>query len=103
MEFEKACMASASDVTKGQSAFLSTVIGKFTAEGFNTLRRYLETMPDVKSNMNLLLRAQKSIEAGSVIAKRSLDQDTELGEKLKLLGVRNGIFDSFSLSTLLYR
>eukprot|EP00543_Licmophora_paradoxa_P010410 CAMPEP_0202477846 /NCGR_PEP_ID=MMETSP1360-20130828/94152_1 /ASSEMBLY_ACC=CAM_ASM_000848 /TAXON_ID=515479 /ORGANISM="Licmophora paradoxa, Strain CCMP2313" /LENGTH=795 /DNA_ID=CAMNT_0049105103 /DNA_START=45 /DNA_END=2432 /DNA_ORIENTATION=- len=92
MEFEKACMASASDVSKGQSSFLSTVISKFTSEGFNTLRRYLETMPDIKSNMNLLLRAQKSVDAGSLMAKRSHDPEMSVGEKIKVLAEASRIF-----------
>jgi hypothetical protein len=41
MEYEKACMTAASDVTTGQNEYIGTVITKFTAEGFDTLRRYL--------------------------------------------------------------
>jgi len=85
MECEKACMANATDPSAGQNAFLGTVISKFTPEGFNTLRQYLETMPDVKNVMNLLLRAQQSIAAGSTIAKKAMEVNTDASERLTLL------------------
>jgi hypothetical protein len=92
MEFEKACMATASDIIAGQNTFLGTVITKFTPEGFNTLRRYLETMPDVKNSMNLLLRAQKSIDAGSAMGKKSFDSKNEPLERLKYLAEASRLF-----------
>jgi hypothetical protein len=72
MECEKACMASAKDTSVGQSAFLSTVVLKFTAESVNTLRRYYEAMPDVKHVMNLLLRGNRFVDAGAVMARRGM-------------------------------
>jgi hypothetical protein len=91
MEYEKACMASSSDIAAGQNTFLGTVISKFTAEGFHTLRRYLETTPDIKNVMNLLLRAQKSIDAGSAMAKHACGQQ-EKSEVLKLLAEASRLY-----------
>ena len=92
MEYEKACMASAIDVTAGQNTFVGTVINKFTAEGFDTLRRYLETMPDVKNVMNLLLRAQRSVDAGSTMAKKAFDPNNELSDRIKCLAEASRLF-----------
>jgi vacuolar protein sorting-associated protein 16 len=92
MEYEKACMAGATDLSAGQNAFLGTVISKFTPEGFNTLRRYFQTMPDVKNVVNLLLRAQQSIAAGSTMAKKAMDTNTDPSECSKLLAESARIF-----------
>lgn len=92
MEYEKSCMAGATDHSAGQHAFIGTVISKFTPEGFNTLRRYLETMPDIKNVMNLLLRAQKSTSAGSAMAKKAMQSDLDPSERLKLLAECSRIY-----------
>ena len=76
MEYEKTCMTSTSDPAKAQATFLSTVVSKFTREGFNMLRRYYCTLSDVKHLMNLLLRAQKFTDAGAAMAARSLQIDS---------------------------
>jgi len=89
MEYERACMstASATDVSRAQTTFLDTVVRKFTPEAFHTLRRYLMTMTDIKSVTNLLLRAQKFTEAGSAMAIRALGE-SDLREKQGILSVR---------------
>lgn len=92
MEYEKFCMSSSPDANAAQNTFLGTLINKFTLEGFNTLRRYLETMPDIKNLMNLLLRAQKSVEAGAAMSKKAFDSNTEMPEKLKYLGEASRIY-----------
>jgi hypothetical protein len=92
MEYEKACMASAPDVVAGQNTFIGTVINKFTPEGFDTLRRYLETMPEVKNVMNLLLRAQRSIDAGSTMARKAFDRNNEPSDKIKCLVEASRLF-----------
>jgi vacuolar protein sorting-associated protein 16 len=93
MEFEKVCMATpANDPTTSQSNFINTVIHKFTAEALDTLRRYLETMSDIKSVMNLLLRAQRSIDVGSTMAKKAFDPINEPADKLKLLVEASRLF-----------
>lgn len=92
MEYEKSCMAGATDHSAGQHAFIGTVISKFTPEGFNTLRRYLETIPDIKNVMNLLLRAQKSTSAGLAMAKKAMQSDMDPSERLKLLAECSRIY-----------
>lgn len=77
MEYEKTCMTSISDPGKAQATFLSTVVSKFTKEGFNMIRRYYGTMSDVKHLINLLLRAQKFTDAGAAIAARALALDSK--------------------------
>ena len=84
MEYERA--VSAEDVSKAQSTFLGTVVSKFTPEGFHTLRRYLQTTPDIKSVTNLLLRAQRFSGAGAAMAQRALEE-SDLREKQGLLAV----------------
>jgi hypothetical protein len=90
MEYEKSCVISSApnDVSKAQTIFLSTVISKFATEAFDTLRRYLQTTADVKSVTNLLLRAQKFVEAGEAIAKRAM-KEVDYREKQGMLGVRS--------------
>ena len=92
MECEKACMASAKDGSSGQASFFGTVITKFTSEGFYTLRSYLETMPDVKNEMNLLLRATRFVDAGLAMAGSSMDASIEPRERQSKLMVRLNIF-----------
>mmetsp|Transcript_17132 Transcript_17132/g.25327 ORF Transcript_17132/g.25327 Transcript_17132/m.25327 type:complete len:1041 (+) Transcript_17132:101-3223(+) len=92
MEYEKFCMSSSPDANVAQNTFLGTVINKFTPEGFHTLRRYLETMPDIKNLMNLLLRAQKSVEAGAAMSKKAFEPENETPEKLKFLAEASRIY-----------
>lgn len=93
MEYEKQCMSSTTrtDVSKAQATFLSTVVGKFTPEAFNMLRRYLKTTPDTKMVTSLLLRAQKFTEAGSAVALRALFED-DVREKQGMLAEASRIF-----------
>lgn len=91
MEYEKSCMASASDITTGQNTFLGNVTNNFREEGFHTLRRYLETLPDVKNVTNLLLRSQRYISAGSAFAKKAMQSSTDVSERANLLSVRDVI------------
>jgi len=82
-------MNSAKDSNAGQSTFFGTVIAKFTPEGFNTLRTYLETTPDVKTVVNLLLRATRFVDAGLEMAGSSMDPNLEQPEKQSKLMVRS--------------
>jgi len=77
MEYEKVCLSTNNDPAKAQATFLSTVVSKFTREGFKMLRRYYSTLSDVKHLMNLLLRAQKFTDAGAAMAARSLKADSQ--------------------------
>jgi hypothetical protein len=88
MDYERFCVSTApsNDVSKAQSAFLGTVVSKFTPEAFHTLRRYLATTMDVKSVTNLLLRAQKFTDAGSAMAERAI-RENDAREKQGMLGV----------------
>lgn len=90
MEYEKTCMVTINDPAKAQATFLSTVVTKFTREGFNMLRRYYSTLSDVKHLMNLQLRAQKFTDAGAAMAARSLQTDSkeDAREKQAMLAVR---------------
>jgi hypothetical protein len=89
MEYERTCMVAAgvTDVAKGQTTFMSTVVSKFTGEAFHTLRRYQQITADVKSVTSLLLRAQKFVDAGEAMAKNAM-QEEDIREKQGLLGVR---------------
>jgi hypothetical protein len=89
MEYEKFCMSNTQDVAKGQSTFLGTVVTKFTPEGFHSLRRYMETMPDVKNVMNLLMRAQRFTDAGAIMALRALKTQDDPRQRQNLLAVRS--------------
>ena len=88
MEYQQHCLASNSDATKGNQAFMGTVVSKFTPEGFHMLRRYLGTMPDVKNVINLHLRAQKFTEAGITMARRAFSKKSDSREKQTILAVR---------------
>jgi hypothetical protein len=88
MEYERACMVAAgvSDVAKGRTTFVSTVVSKFTGEAFHSLRRYQQITSDVKSVTSLLLRAQKFADAGEAMAKHAMQED-DMREKQGMLGV----------------
>ena len=66
---------------------MSTVTSKLTVEGYNTLKRYLDTLPDDKAAMNLVLRQQKSLESGSMVAKKATTTDADPQEVSRLLKV----------------
>jgi len=72
---------------KSMATFLSTVVAKFTPEGFHTLRQYLEHKDDVKSACSLMLRAQQFAGAGSLMARKAL-KETDMREKQTMLVVR---------------
>ena len=91
MECEKACVASAKDSSAGQASFFGTVITKFTSEGFCTLQNHLGTMPDMKNEVNLLLRASHFVDTGLVKAGSSMDRSIEPGERQSKLMVRLNI------------
>lgn len=88
MEYEKTCMGSINDPAKAQATFLSTVVSKFTKEGFNMMRRYYGTMTDMKHLMNLQLRAQKFTDAGSGMASRAMEKSDDPRERQAMLAVR---------------
>jgi hypothetical protein len=83
------CQKASPDGSAGQASFFATVISKFTAEGYYTLRSYLETTPDVKDVMNLLLRSTRFVDAGLVMARSSLRAEPR--EKQLKLMVRQSI------------
>jgi hypothetical protein len=89
MEYQKHCFASTPDAAKASHAFMATVASKFTPEAFHTLRRYLSTSPDVKNEINLLLRAQKFTDAGMTMTKRALTSKGDAREKHTILMVRS--------------
>ena len=88
MEYEKTCMGTINDPAKAQATFLSTVVSKFTKEGFNMMRRYYGTMADVKHLMNLQLRAQKFTDAGSGMAAKGMERSDDPRERQGMLAVR---------------
>ena len=88
MEYQKHCLASTPDAAKATQAFMATVAAKFTQEAFHTLRQYLSTTPDVKNEINLLLRAQKFTDAGMTMTKRALATKGDAREKHTVLSVR---------------
>ena len=71
-----------------QSSFYGMVITKFTPEGFNTLRTYLETTADIKNVVNLLLRANRFVDAGLEMAGSAMDNSLDQPEKQSKLMVR---------------
>lgn len=82
------CQKASPDGSAGQASFFGTVISKFTAEGFCTLRSYLETTPDIKDVMNLLLRSTRFVDAGLVMARSSMDAEPR-EKQLKLMVRQN--------------
>jgi hypothetical protein len=92
MECEKACMSAAKDPSAAQSSFFGTVISKFTPEGFNTLRTYLETTADVKNVVNLLLRATRFVDAGLAMAGSSMDNKLDPQDKQSKLMEASRVF-----------
>lgn len=94
MEFERSCTLAQPppyDAAKAQASFFATVVSKFPPEGFHTLRRYLQTQPEAKSETTLLLKAQKFSTAGASLARRAfVEQDTR--EKHLLLQEASRIF-----------
>jgi hypothetical protein len=101
MEYEKVCLSSASDISKAQATYLSTVVSKFTPEAFHALRRYLGTTSDVKSVTNLLVRAQRYTDAGSVLALRALSEN-DVREKQGILTEASRVF-GLGKDTSLYK
>jgi vacuolar protein sorting-associated protein 16 len=93
MEFQKHCFDGNPDAAKANQTFISSVVTKFTPEGFHTLRRYLGTRPDVKNTIQLQLRAQKFADAGIVTARRALEESKrEQQDKSTMLKEASRIF-----------
>lgn len=92
MEYQKQCLAQNQDPAKANQAFMSTVVTKFTPESYNMLRRYMGTMPDIKNQINLQVRAQKFTDAAMSMARRALDSTHESREKQAILGEASKIF-----------
>jgi hypothetical protein len=76
MEYEKTYTAVVSpmDIAKVQSSFFSSVVSTFSAEAFHVLRCYLAVVSNAKTLTNLLLRAQKFLEAGELSAKKGCSE-----------------------------
>ena len=82
MEFQKHCIASASDAARSNQSFLATVVSlKWAPEAFHTLRRYMSTMPDAKTVINLQLHSQKFVDAGMTMTQRALWRKSDPREK----------------------
>jgi len=91
LNFEKVCINATPDASKAQTNYLNSVVTKFPPEAVNLLSSYFGSMQDVKHIMNLQLRGQKYVAAGSIIAKRALSSTTER-ERLRLLQEASRIF-----------
>ena len=87
MEYQKSCLITLSDPIKAQNIFMTVIITKFPKEARNTLASYYEGMAEVKEFMNLQLRSEDYISAGTIMAERAVKASTK-GEKLTLLQVR---------------
>ena len=92
MEYQKHCMAQYQDPVKGNQAFMTTVVTKFSQESYNALRRYTSTMSDVKNEISLQIRRQKFVDAGITLAIRALDGKTESRGKQAILSEASKIF-----------
>ena len=87
MAYQKYCYLSTQDTARANQTFMGTVTTKFTKEAFNTLRRYMSTLPDMKEVLNLQLRAQEFTDAGMTMARRALDKRKDTRERLSILAV----------------
>ena len=87
MEYQKSCLTTLSDPIKARNIFMTVIITKFPKEARNVLASYYEGMLDVKKYMNIKLRGEDYIPAGTIMAKRAVNAPTK-GEKLTLLQVR---------------
>ena len=83
--------ATATDVSKAQMTFFTSVVTSFTSEGIHTLRRYLQTTGDTKKLTTFLLKGQRIADAGSAYAIRALKED-DFREKQGLLSEASRIF-----------
>lgn len=92
LEYQKYCMSTTSDATKANQMFQSSVVTKFTPEAYNTLRRYMETMPDMKNVINLQLRAQKFTSAGVTVARKAVAKRGDFREKISILAEASKVF-----------
>jgi hypothetical protein len=90
MECERTCttLVTSAEISKAQATFLSSVVSTFSNEAFHILRCYLTISSNVKTVTNLLLRAQKFIDAGEVVARRGC-REHDYREKQGMLGVSN--------------
>mmetsp|Transcript_15939 Transcript_15939/g.36638 ORF Transcript_15939/g.36638 Transcript_15939/m.36638 type:complete len:286 (-) Transcript_15939:566-1423(-) len=103
MEFEKSNMASTDDVSTRQSSFLGTAISKFTTEGVNTLRRYLDSMPDSQGVMKLYMKAYRYLDAGSAVAKQAMEKQDDTKEGKKLLTEASRLFALGKADTVFHK
>mmetsp|Transcript_36896 Transcript_36896/g.41534 ORF Transcript_36896/g.41534 Transcript_36896/m.41534 type:complete len:1104 (-) Transcript_36896:41-3352(-) len=92
MEYRRHCMMQTQDSVKGNQAFITTVVTKFSQESYNALRRYTGTMSDVKNEINLQIRRQKFVDAGITIARRALDGKTGSRGKQAILSEASKVF-----------
>lgn len=87
MEYQKSCDSSTPDMAKAIQTFQNNLVSKFTPEAYNTMRRYLETMPDLKNAINLQLRNQKYSNAGLTVARKAVSKRGDFRDKLSVLAV----------------
>mmetsp|Transcript_27470 Transcript_27470/g.59647 ORF Transcript_27470/g.59647 Transcript_27470/m.59647 type:complete len:1166 (-) Transcript_27470:269-3766(-) len=75
VEFQKYCKVSADNQKQAMSTFNQTLVTKFPAEAVNLYMMYLASNQDVKYMMNLYLRKEKFVAAGSAMSKLALDTE----------------------------
>mmetsp|Transcript_25076 Transcript_25076/g.46768 ORF Transcript_25076/g.46768 Transcript_25076/m.46768 type:complete len:340 (+) Transcript_25076:3-1022(+) len=92
LEYQKYCMSQFPDPAKANQAFMNAVVTKFTPESYDTIKRYMGTMPDGKNEISLQIRAQKFTDAGMTMAKRALESKIESRGKQAMLGESSKIF-----------
>ena len=81
-------MSTTPDINKANQIFQASLVTKFTPEAYNTLRRYLESMPDLKNAINLQIRAQKFTSAGVSISRKAVGKHGgDFREKITTLAV----------------
>ena len=84
IEFEKACLSEASDTEKGNQKFIQIILTTFPKEGLDLLRSFYRSCDDVKRLRDLLIRAQKFVDAGESVAQKALRSAFETEAILKL-------------------
>lgn len=91
MEFEKSCLSEVGDIERGRQKFIQTILTSFPKEALDLLKCYYRCSDDSSRLRDLLIRAQRFVDAGESVAQKALAIPNQK-DTLVMLQVRVAIF-----------
>ena len=99
MEFEKSSSSEGRDIERGRQKFVQSIITTFPKEALDLLRCFYSCMDDSSRLRDLLIRSQRFVNAGELVAQKALHASNQR-DTLSMLQDASQIFSLGKDNTL---